>query len=204
MTRRSLLSAIGGVASIGMIGTASAQSTETATPTASSTNRTTASTTSTSGSGSSEPITQIDGDVALVEWEERETEADGETIVAITVDVSAPKAITLTDAFGAFTSSGVNKVDPRTVVGNIGRNTFSETVSTIEEVGGLGVSTEDGGIGISTAEVGGGSGRQTSLLEGVAIGVGTGITGTGIAAWRHTRDDMESPEAIDDDDGGII
>jgi hypothetical protein len=200
MNRRSYLTAVAGVASLGVVETASAQDVQNRAE-----NETNATATSTPTSSSTETLTQIDDEVALVSWEEREVDADDETVVAIEVRAEAPKAVTLTDAFGAFLTAGVNKVDPRTVVANPGLNRFSERVSLVEEeVGGLGVSTEDGAVGISTADMDDGGGESIPLLLGVGAGAGTGIVGTTISAWRHTRDDMEPPESIDEDDGGLL
>jgi hypothetical protein len=196
MNRRTLLRTLAGsgIATIAT-GTATAQSQN------SSSNSTSTSTSST------EPITQISDDVALLSWEEQEVDADDRTAVAIVLDVDRPASVSLSDPFDAIVEAGVTRVDgdSRVEVLSEGRNRIVEEVTTIEDVGALSVSVDEGTIVISTAAIGGqGSSRSTSLAEGVAIGGATGIAGTGIAAWRHTRDDLDAPEPMDDNDGGLI
>jgi len=198
MNRRTLLRALAGtgIATIAT-GTASAQS-----------NSSSSDATSTATSSSSEPITQISDDVALVDWEEQEVDADDRTAIAIVLDVDRAATITLSDPFDAIIEAGVTRVDgdSRVEVLSEGRNRIVEEVTTIEDVGALSVDAVEGGaIVISTASIDGrGESRSTSLAEGVAIGGTTGIAGTGIAAWRHTRDDLDEPEPMDEDDGGLL
>jgi len=200
MDRRTLLKALAGtgIATIATTGTASAQ-----------TNSSSSDATSTATpSSSSEPITQISDDVALVSWEEQEVDADDRTSIAIVLEADRAATITLSDPFDAVIEAGVTRVDGdnRVEILSEGRNRFVEEVTMIEDVGALSVDAAEGGaIVISTASIGGGGeSRSTSLAEGVAIGGTTGILGTGIAAWRHTRDDLDEPEPMDEDDGGLL
>ena len=146
-----------------------------------------------------------------------EVEVDGSTstetkkVAEFNVDVECSKEglnVTLTDAFSAFATKGINQVQTSEIKVAKGRNTISERTTAIQEMAGLGISTPNSaGIGISTGlPTEGFSEQEVGLGESVAVGGGVGLAGVGIAAHRKMKGTDSKPLSLDErleDKGGI-
>jgi hypothetical protein len=160
-------------------------------------------------------ISVIGPNLKLLDYEisnVKELEDSDRKVATFTVKTLSEKErlnITLTDAFSAFASKGVNEVQTSEKTLARGTNEFNVRTTAMNGMSGLGISTPNSaGIGISTglpSEQAAGE-QQVGLGESVAIGGGVGLSGTAIAAHRKMKGTDSKPLNLDerlDEEGGI-
>lgn len=220
-SRRAVLAALAG-AGVTAAGTSAASAQETSSNSTSSTSSTTSTPTPT-GTDSGEIVTEPDPGAVATTIEEQMT-PEGPTYLAqvdstlrvldydtsdldrgddnqqtarvtATVEADTPTAVTVTDAFGAFASRGVNQIRERSEAVSEGKTRVGMRCTVVRGMVGMGLSTDQGGVGISSGAPDSG-GSDVRLALGVGVGAITAVSGTAAAAWRKLTDHKDEPETV--------
>lgn len=149
-------------------------------------------------------MAQIGNGVRLLDYSTEEIEQSERSRMLLKIDADSPTPIQMADAFGPFAESGVSEIETRTLAVESGESTLKIDCTEVRGQVGVSVATPDSfGIAVSTG-LSQPSTDSLSIGEGVAYGTLTGIAGTGIAAWRKSRSDLDEPEEAEFDEGGLL
>jgi len=197
--RRVLLTALGSLSALsGVTGVTSAQSTDGIEEEAQDAAEEATGATETATEQEQETaLAQVSPTVTLVDFELSDPSGSTVTITA-TLDLDTPSLISTSDLLGGVASQGVTQVEQQQTTLPSGRAEVSMEVGTFEdEYAAMGLAAAGGAVTISTGLPREGQQDQLTLTEGLAYGGSTALLGTGVAAWRRTRSDLDEPEEVD-------
>ena len=144
-------------------------------------------------------LAQVDSTLRILDYSTADLDRDDNNQqtarVTATVEADVPQALTLTDAFGAFASRGVNKIRERSEAVSEGKTRVGIRCTVVRGMVGMGLSTDQGGVGISSGAPEDG-GTDVRLALGVGVGAVTAVSGTAAAAWRKLNDHKDEPESV--------
>jgi hypothetical protein len=144
-------------------------------------------------------LARIADGIVLTDYRTRSVEADGRGKMLLDVRADRPEPIRYADAFGPFAESGVSEIDARVVALDKGEQTLGIECTEIRGQIGVSVATQDS-FGIAVSEgLKTSSSESLTFAEALTYGGGVGVLGTGIAAWRRSRDDLDSPTPGDEE-----
>lgn len=224
-SRRSLLTTVSAVAgSLAALGTAAGQETESnskdgesnsttntttnstqapqdATESAESTLRTVVKQQQTPTDSGPDYLAEISNGLVLQDYRTRELDDSERSKMLLDVEAQSPVAVRYADAFGPFAESGVSVIESRTVAVESGESTLGIECTEIRGQIGVSIATQDSfGIAVSTG-LDQSSEDALTVAEGIGYGGGVALLGTGAAAWRRSRSDLNSPSKAGDSDG---
>lgn len=141
---------------------------------------------------------QIGNYLKLIDYEVSQgikIEGEDNTKAEFTLQFEADRSLKVitTDAFGAFASKGVNRVSTDTNILSSGKNEIVQRVTSINNVAGIGIQTDDSaGIGISTG-LPTESAENVTLPQGLLLGGTVMGLGTAISARRKLKGTENKP-----------
>jgi len=144
-------------------------------------------------------LAQIANGLVLQDYRTRELDANDRSKMLLDIKSNGPKVVRFADAFGPFADSGVSTIDARAVAVESGQSTLGIECVEIRGQIGVSVATEDSfGIAVSTG-LDSSADDTLTVAEGIGYGGGVALLGTGAAAWRKSRSDLDSPTRGGDD-----